>query len=588
MEISSMTAKTLKEKEVNQLKSLMGNVAHDLKTPLHSIEADLDMVRIFISKIPKCDIDIACQEFKMNRMIGNFDVEGILNSLKATCQFMGMSINRSQDFMKSSNNIALVPMMETFELKLALDLSVTCLNHLDSGKSITLHPLSDGICPQIISDQHWISENALCLLSNAVKYSDDGCIDVRVELIDAPVPDVIYPQISTSRDSIRDECKVPNPTARLTIRSASITSTSERPIPLMATGLLRSSPNLVTWKKDRGTELIIRPGSGMRQMVMITVEDNGIGIPVNKRSQLFQPFAQAQRMAGGTGLGLYSLAKRMEALGGECGVSGRADGKQGSVFWFSFPYRPDESRRNLVAEEELMLSVTADMIQPMNILVIDDSQSILKVTVRMLKMNGHTIATATNGSLGLKMMKGAYAAQEYDIVLTDIQMPVMDGIEATRRYREYEDNEIRAEEIGNVISPGCSKRARNGTERSSLTTTITVGNDSNTDVLHLRSSFLNRIRNGVSISKTVDGNNSCNSYNRNDDIVSNNKKNFRNRLIIIGMSANSDSLTEQEALDCGMDYFLSKPFAYNDLLPIIQRIQKNRKTLHLVDNKENN
>lgn len=58
---------------------------------------------------------------------------------------------------------------------------------------------------------------------------------------------------------------------------------------------------------------------------------------------LFSPFKQTQRLAGGTGLGLYSLAKRLEALNGRYGVAKRRDGRQGSLFWFSIPYRPDNS-----------------------------------------------------------------------------------------------------------------------------------------------------------------------------------------------------------------------------------------------------
>ena len=55
------------------------------------------------------------------------------------------------------------------------------------------------------------------------------------------------------------------------------------------------------------------------------------------------PSVQAQRRTGGTGLGLYSLAKRLESLGGNCGVEGRSDGATGSCFWVSIPFRPDDS-----------------------------------------------------------------------------------------------------------------------------------------------------------------------------------------------------------------------------------------------------
>jgi hypothetical protein len=75
-------------------------------------------------------------------------------------------------------------------------------------------------------------------------------------------------------------------------------------------------------------------------MLRVTVTDSGIGVSPEARSKLFQPFQQAQRMAGGSGLGLFSLSKRIAALGGRCGVDPRADGARGSSFWFEFPYRP--------------------------------------------------------------------------------------------------------------------------------------------------------------------------------------------------------------------------------------------------------
>ena len=140
------------------------------------------------------------------------------------------------------------------------------------------------------------------------------------------------------------------------------------------------------------------------QTLLVTIEDHGVGVPEQLRDTLFQPFRQTQRMAGGTGkflssriplfnhnlyyppyfllntnphispytqpllfspsyhmfpfstihlhlpaipvgLGLFSLFKRIEALGGDCGVKDRLDGSQGSAIWFSFPYRPDFSWR---------------------------------------------------------------------------------------------------------------------------------------------------------------------------------------------------------------------------------------------------
>ena len=136
------------------------------------------------------------------------------------------------------------------------------------------------------------------------------------------------------------------------------------------------------------------------------------------------------------------------------------------------------------------------VLTPRRILLIDDSLSILKVVSRLLKLNGHTVDTASNGLLGLEKLKNTYEAQEYDMVLTDLQMPVMDGIEATDRFRKFESEEIEKK------------------------------------------------------SKLADGK-------------------AAKRLLIVGMSANSDEQSKGDALDTGMDYFFTKPFAYKDLEPIL-------------------
>eukprot|EP00969_Alexandrium_andersonii_P052145 2289758-Alexandrium_andersonii.AAC.1 len=68
----------------------------------------------------------------------------------------------------------------------------------------------------------------------------------------------------------------------------------------------------------------------MESFVKVEVEDTGIGMSEEAMKNLFSAFKQAQRLAGGTGLGLFSLAKRIEALNGKCGVAARSDGQQGS------------------------------------------------------------------------------------------------------------------------------------------------------------------------------------------------------------------------------------------------------------------
>ena len=178
--------------------------------------------------------------------------------------------------------------------------------------------------------------------------------------------------------------------------------------------------------------------------LLVEVEDKGIGIAEDKLESLFMPFKQAQRFAGGTGLGLFSLAKRVEAQHGQHGVRNRNDGNVGCVFWFALPYVPDPTMKSdwllgsCTASEDVDDAETEDYFEKsrsvsevsdlprsatpslpsLDILLVDDSVSVMKTTKMMLTRQGHSVDTAVNGADGLeKLLK-----RHYDIVLMDIQV----------------------------------------------------------------------------------------------------------------------------------------------------------------------
>ena len=113
---------------------------------------------------------------------------------------MVAAINRGQDYMKASNNMALVPANGTFELANTVSMTYRCVRStIPTGRHLVIHPLPADLCPMIISDSHWLLENLLCLTSNAIKYSDSGDINliVTMEPTSTIIKDRVQQKVST-------------------------------------------------------------------------------------------------------------------------------------------------------------------------------------------------------------------------------------------------------------------------------------------------------------------------------------------------------------------------------------------------------
>lgn len=160
--------------------------------------------------------------------------------------------------------------------------------------------------------------------------------------------------------------------------------------------------------------------------IVFSIKDTGIGIPADKLTDVFERFTQADtnitRRFGGTGLGLTISKQLIELMGGSIHV--KSEPAIGTEFFFSISYRkaPENSIHN-----EDMHPVQSDQTGNKTILIVEDNLLNQKLTGIILKNNGFNFLTADNGREAIKILQ----KETPELILMDIQMPVMDGYEAT-------------------------------------------------------------------------------------------------------------------------------------------------------------
>ncbi|WP_296046726.1 MHYT domain-containing protein [uncultured Alteromonas sp.] len=185
--------------------------------------------------------------------------------------------------------------------------------------------------------------------------------------------------------------------------------------------------NAVKFTESGQVSLQVRQEEGDEVTFIIT--DTGIGMTAEQCQRVFDAFAQADasmsRRFGGTGLGTTISKQLVELMGGTIDV--RSEPGQGTEFSFTLPLSAIDSTSHVQRLHAIQLPA-------LRILIVDDIEQNIELLNLLLKRGGHSVDIGRDGQQALDLM----AQHQYDVVLMDLQMPVLDGLSAARQRREFE------------------------------------------------------------------------------------------------------------------------------------------------------
>jgi signal transduction histidine kinase/CheY-like chemotaxis protein len=224
--------------------------------------------------------------------------------------------------------------------------------------------------------------------------------------------------------------------------------------------------NALKFTTEGGISLMVErnpsPENAPEGLLRFSVRDSGMGVLREQQSVIFEPFTQGDqstsRKFGGTGLGLAICKRLVTMMGGQIGVDS-AEGI-GSIFWFTLPLEESDARDvaepgSPSADASVHTPPPASTAPPRDaqparhpadatassreyaadVLIVEDNEVNQLVTTGMLRRLGYTSEIAADGHSALEKL----GTKRYGVVLMDMQMPGMDGVEATRAWRERED-----------------------------------------------------------------------------------------------------------------------------------------------------
>jgi len=273
-------------------------------------------------------------------------------------------------------------------------------------------------------------ENLLSLVNDILDYSKIEAGKVELENIAFNLPDILQKYVTLSESRAADKGIVLK--IDVTTKLPSVVMGDSIRLGQVLNNLIG---NAIKFTEKGAVSLTVTPVqvSDQECVIHFSIKDTGIGIKSDKLSSIFENFTQASsdttRKYGGTGLGLSIAKKLLKLMGSEIRV--QSEFGKGTEFSFDIPFQIGEAIRRESAKQ----TQNSPLENPANVLVAEDNMINQVVVANFLKRWGMTLTIVNDGREALEKIKD----KSYDLVLMDLQMPVMDGYEATQMIRSYED-----------------------------------------------------------------------------------------------------------------------------------------------------